>query len=510
VIPANLSSIVRAWTLTQTVDGSGLQADRAEVEYGPIDEATFIAAQDTFLAADPTDTFGIVYEVDGAPIELFRGLVLDWRLLRRRGPNRRETYARLVALDARDALLRTLAPRELTFRGVTVSQTYVPGVGVVEVRTPGSTFATVMQVVAARTGLLIDTGAVNYTLSRPIVLAGLTWGRVLEELLAPLQQVRSTRADFARDGNRYIVRRRALTLGAPDVTIPAEIVDELDYGKTRPRTLPAPTDQLTSAQEYVGIASGTVASPPSFQSGPWEERFDVPDGRTVRQYLNGQLQSEVITHVAGGATVEDSLTYIYDIRRHLVEVRIQTVRNGVLGAAGTQYIAYDASGRPTLGSYSEEQYDANGAVASRSRETVTKPYANRGSTLKALLRERIDSAGVVTLEPRTLELVPGNFSATPEDEELAVRVGPFPLRSEPSDVDQARLDTEAQEGRALVDATYSCPLDDRISPAKIVELTGDASIVPARVYVTSCTKRWQSGSNATRHRMTFRGEAWTL
>lgn len=134
---------------------------------------------------------------------------------------------------------------------------------------------------------------------------------------------------------------------------------------------------------------------------------------------------------------------------------------------------------------------------------------HKGATSKFLMRERVDSAGVVTLEPRSFDLAPGDYGATPEDEELAVRVGPFPFRSEPADVDQARLEAAAQEGRALVDATYSCPLDDRISPAKVVELTGDASIVPARVYVTSCTKSWRGGQHQSEHRMTFRGEAWT-
>lgn len=198
MIPSDLASRVTWWRLASSVE-SAVGADSATIKYAPIDLATFQAVADTFNAASPADSYSIVYEEDGRPTELFRGQVVDWRLDAQWDRGRKETVAILEALDDRARLFHSRLDPVRTFRGVEV----LPD----GQRLPHSSFAGVVRAVCAEAGLPVQVST-DYTLSRPVVPLGLSMGQLLESLIAPLQQVRSARADFARDGQIFTVKAR--------------------------------------------------------------------------------------------------------------------------------------------------------------------------------------------------------------------------------------------------------------------------------------------------------------
>ncbi|MGH2625669.1 MAG: hypothetical protein ACRDHY_03335, partial [Anaerolineales bacterium] len=449
MIPADLADRVRSWSLSSSCGGGGFNADRAVVEYGPIDLATFEALADTFNAAGTADAFSIVVEVDGALVEIFRGPVFDWRFERRYAASEIITVGILEALDERGKLIRTAAPSTISFLGVDTSPFAVWPFGIYT-RQVNSRFAEVVQYLCGLVGLTVSVdSALDYALSQSVVTPGMSLADAVGALMAPLQRT-AARADFVRDGQTYTIKKRPLTLGAADVQLPGDIFSMLSYRKSIPKplaeqTLPA---TVTPAALYSGGAQVGAANPPAFPSGTYEICFDLPDnsGEICRTYQDGRLVKErtqrVITPTTSGQSVavEDITFFSYDGTGRLIGHTSQTFKDGGLKWETDWNVTLDVDGRVLAETTVHREIQANGSLIETFREVISKAETESG-TMKTLLRETLE-ADSVTVEQRAYEFSPGDMGTLPE-----VVAPETYLLAEPADTDAIKADADLTGGK---------------------------------------------------------------
>lgn len=505
MIPADLADRVRSWTLSSSCGGGGFNADRAVVEYGPIDMATFLALADTFNAASTADIFSITVDVDGQVIEIFRGPVMDWRWERRYAGDEILTVGVLEALDERGKLIRTPAPATISFLGVVVQPDGT--------RQVNSRFGAVVQYLCSLVGLSVAVDAVlDYALSQSVVTPGMALADAIGALMAPLQRT-GARADFVRDGQTYRIKKRPLTLGAPDVQLPADVVAVSSYRKSIPRPLPLATTPavLTPGPLYAGGNQIGAAQPPAFPSGSYEICIDLPDnsGEDCRSYQNGRLVKQsirrVITPTTSGqsVTVEDVTFFAYDGAGRLIGHRAQTFEDGALKWQTEWAVELDVDGKDRAETTVHQETQSDGSLIEIFREVISKAETEAG-TMKTLLRETL-SPDAVTVEQRAYEFSPGDMGTLPE-----IVAPETYLLSEPADEDPLKVDADLTAGKVLVEASFEGPLDVRVLPGKIVELTGSSPIAQTKFYATSVSGRHERSKERSAHRMTWSGEVWLL
>lgn len=548
MIPADLASRAKRWRFSSSVEAA-VGADSATVEYAPIDAATFQAVADTFNAASPADSYSIMYEEDGRPTELFRGQVVDWRLEARWDRGSKETVAILEALDDRARLYHSRLDPVRTFRGVEV----LPD----GQRLPHSSFAGVVRAVCAEAGLPIQVSA-DYTLSRPVVPLGLSMGQLLESLIAPLQQVRSARADFARDGQMFTIKARSLVLGAADLQIAQGLVSLESYRRSRPMP-PDDTPPQTPAQEFDSGDGGEIPGevpemPPRYEGGSSSlvESVDIPatdslpSGTITRFYgAGGRLWAEETLRyirLEDGTQVEvfDRRDYIYDTRGRLLGHDSTTYHNKSSVPAGRRRVRaatfrilmHGITGRILGEQTIETEYSyETGRQVEQKIATLARAQAE-GGVQKCLMRETAALKSVQS-DPRVFEFSPGE-DASGEAEPGA---GPGPggtlrpdrpsgLMSEPQDIEKVRRDARRQAGRELapgdpappprqdlrpgrdlIEVSIAAPLDPRFTAGKVLEITGGLVGV-TRFYITNTNAEWSAGQGSTSHLMTIQAEAW--
>jgi hypothetical protein len=489
MIPADFPERVRRWALTSTVETEGWVPDRAVVEYAAVDATTFRRLADIFNAAGPTDRLDLVVYVDEEPVTLFRGHVVDWQLRRRWERGRAETVGVLEAVDARGGLLGTFAASTRSWRGGASTR-----------------LSDVAAALGHEVGVTIETVS-DRVLYQPVIPAGLHAGATLAAVLRGAQRIRSTRTDFVREGDRYLLRARRLSYasyGGTIVQVPRRICALLDYRRSRPRIPAHALEAPLSAQDEDG-----VALPPKWvvDGGTYLEIVPLPagGGTLMHAYLNGRLTWERARRVVGASTVVDRTTYTYDTRARLTKIVSETELDGARVRRVERYLLIDfLSGRIQGEHEVQIEYDPSSQEEIlRLVETIGKPETEAG-VQKTLMRERIEGE-VTTVLPRVREWSSGRISAEP-----AALAPP----RQPDDDDRA--DAAAQDAHDLVELTLAMPLDPRIAAGTVLELTeepeapDDEPLVDlTRVYVTHVEMMWDREQDRSAHRMTVRGEAWT-
>ncbi len=493
-----------------SVREDGFRADRATVEYASVDGATFQGVADTINAAASTDSFAIVVDVEGSPVELFRGIVTDWRLQEewRAGPGgAKETIGVLEALDERGKLTRTEADPAIAYRGVEVMG---------QVRTAYSTLGGILRDMAQRVGmppLTVEVEA-DYSISQSVVPAGFSYSTAAAHLLRPAQRIRSGRVDFVRDGQAYVLQKRPLVLPTADVSVPMDIMRLRSYRKTLPRS---PTEAeapavTTPAQEFADSGNIGGASPPALPSGSYTLRYDLPDGSGYdeRSYQFNRIINERIVRAAtpsgtgtpppGTSVAEDLVVYSYDSLLRPTGHIATTFVDGVLVREVTHYIVQDPDHCGVIEhTVIRSNTGPGGVLVEVARETKTKAQSETG-VQKALYRAQISSSRI-TWEHPTYEFSPGDCTTLIEPQ--APRFG---FMAEPADLATRKTDADAQAGMALVEASFEMPLDTRIMPGRVIEITGTSLVTQTRFYCVSVRASWDGRGRP--HRMTWDGEVW--
>lgn len=484
-VPADLADRTRRWSFSSSVNDRGFRVDTARVEYASISPTTFLAVSDTLNAAASTDSFSIVVTVDGVPVELFRGIVTSWELEQKFGQHEIETVGILEAQDERGMLLRELAPLDLTFRGVEISGQSPGDLG--GTRTGHTTFAEAVAALGARVGLTI-TSEVDYTLTHPVVLAGMSLGTGISYLLDPLQQAQGLRADFVRNGSLYEVRQRTIPLGAPDFILPITIAKVKSYRKT----LPKPPEVPVADED---APTGPDPCPISFT-----EDFSTPDASvsiTVNYF--GCFMTEKRTAITippiTGSTTTTRESFSYDMEGHQIEHHsITDVDGEVQAETRTRNVHNPSSGR-NLGQVTAHlRPSRDGTMAVREIDAVAYGTTETGTH---------KTAHVIGINPRTGSVRP--ISVRTEHSHGDTSVDPERINMGNFSREEAPLDPTAQVGRFFCEATVSIPLDMRIQAGMIVEFT-DVLVATTRYYVVGVDASWDAAR--AMHEMTLKLEAW--
>jgi hypothetical protein len=501
----DLTERLRRWHLRTSVQEEGFRVDEAELEYAAVDLATHQAWADVFNTADPEDAFDIVVEFEGSPVTLFRGIVTDWEFSQRWTQGGVESIGILRAQDLRGKLLRTLAPDDVQFPGVT----FTPA----GYTTPRNTFASVVTYLAGLVGLTVEVDpAVDYVLGSGATVAGYSLGAAIQHLLAPLQQARGVRADFVRTGiDRYAIRPRTIPLPAPDVILPMDVVMVRSYRRTRPKPPPAPQPRRYGYTIEQGQPKEQAQEE---EPGPYSQCVDFAHegvhGQTCREYQGGLLVQETTrrtysTAEGGDKEVEDRTTFTYTwevdedfLLRRVVRIRNTTTVDGIVRREDEHTVHYDGEGRVIAETTAQFVTDEeSGASVLERFDLLTKSEVGP-IAVKTAMSDRITRDDVIP-DPRQYELSPGTLSTDserankrPEEWTIATR----PATSTPP--------VDPQIGKSLVEVELELPLDPRITAGIVVQLS-DALITPSTFYVTATEAEWTRDQG---HRMRVTAEAW--
>lgn len=499
--------------------------DLARVEYGPIDLTTYEAVADAINGAAPTDRFDILVNTGPSetPLELFEGPVVSWQLEERYGDDgkggvSKVTVGVLEALDARGLALQTRMDQHILYQGVSYPR---PSLGQPpSTRAVNSTMRGVLQHLASQAGFAVDVpDAADYALSSPLLTTGATIGQLMAQLLLPLQQVRSRRVDFVRNGSTYTLTQRPDPLPSPDVVIPWEEVELRGWRRTRPKPPQQVPSEIELATEYNGGAAGRTADSPLDTWGFHSELIVLPDGTILNSYHDGRLTSQIVDRTVNGVSERTELAvsavnaiiegHTAEYFRGGVRMRVAThriIRNplGAIAAEHTEIVARDPLETPLP------------ALTFESSTVITKTRHGAG-TLKTILRTRVNNSGVVVVDPPVYEFSPGDTHAVDDafgNSPFGPISGPFaigyapgygPLMQETDDVETFNGFAAAQETRDLVEMSCSLPLNPSLLPGMTIEFSA-SPVTVNRFYVTSVHMNWDADSS--RHVMQVDAEAW--
>lgn len=498
-LPANLTDKIRRWDYQSSAREEGFRADTATIEYASIDLATFEAVAEAIntatIAGDPVV---ILVNVDGQDVELFRGVVGDWRLEERGGQGLRETVGVLEAQDERGRLLRTAAPETLVFRGplLTLISGTGPGFPIIAY---GRAFSEMFSEMARIGGVTIS-GPLprDYAFHQQIAVAGLSVGSAMSEILKPLQEFRGLRNDFIRRGQIYQVRERTIPLGTADLSIPGSLVKVRSYRRTFPQDPRQDLTEITPAIEFDGGLAGVGFS----DANNVTRCYDTPDGGSIcQEFFLGRITGEEITKrlIAGDGsthTVVDRIDYEYAGFLHRLDGRIATTTvDGIVEKRDETAYYYSPDDKIAAEYTRRFARNRQGTLQLVAVTTLDKAETDAGA-VKTMTHDRVTQTDVIP-EDRAFEFSPGDLDS-------AVEIGrpPSDRIIRPAD----EIDPLPLLGRSLIEVGLEVPLDTRISSGTIVDLTAPVTVTAAtRFYIVGVQASWAKGQG---HTMRIDGEAW--